>query len=47
MHQHIHALQQVALPTRMEVYGDPGPKVAAMAATFAVEVFTDWVGFDR
>ena len=47
VHQHIHALQQVALPTRMEVYGDPGPKVAAMAATYAVEIFDGWIGFDR
>jgi len=47
VHQHIHQLQQLALPTRMEVYGDPGPKVAAMAATFAVEIFTSWEGFDR
>jgi quinol monooxygenase YgiN len=47
VHQHIFQLQQVALPTRMEVYGDPGPKVAAMAADFAVEIFTGWIGFDR
>ena len=47
VHQHIQQLQQVALPTRMEVYGDPGPRVAEMAATFAVEIFTGWVGFDR
>ncbi|MFZ1136576.1 MAG: antibiotic biosynthesis monooxygenase [Candidatus Korobacteraceae bacterium] len=47
VHQHIQQLIQVSLPTRMEVYGDPGPKVAAMAATFAVQVFTGWLGFDR
>jgi hypothetical protein len=33
--------------TRLEVYGAPGPKVAAMAGTFAVEIFTSWEGFDR
>jgi len=33
--------------TRMEVYGAPGPKVAAMADPFAVEIFTSWEGFDR
>jgi quinol monooxygenase YgiN len=47
IHQHIHQLQQVAVPTCMEVYGDPGPQVASMAADFAVEIFTGWVGFDR
>jgi quinol monooxygenase YgiN len=47
VHQHIQQLIQVALPTRMEIYGDPGPKVAAMASTFAVEIFTSWIGFDR
>ncbi len=47
IHQHIQQLIQVALPTRMEVYGDPGPKVAAMASAFAVEIFTTWEGFDR
>ena len=47
IHQHIQQLIQVALPTRMEVYGDPGPKVAAMASAFAVEIFATWEGFDR
>ena len=47
VHQHIQDLIQVSLPSRMEVYGDPGPKVAAMANTFAVEIYTSWEGFDR
>jgi hypothetical protein len=33
--------------TRMEVYGASGPKVAAMADPFAVEIFTSWEGFDQ
>lgn len=37
----------VATPTRMEIYGDPGPQVAAMAAAFGAEIFTAWEGFDR
>ena len=47
VHQHIQQIIQVALPTRMEIYGDPGPMVAGMAADFAVEIFTAWEGFDR
>jgi quinol monooxygenase YgiN len=38
---------QVASPTRMEIYGDPGPQVAVMAAGFGAVVYTAWVGFDR
>jgi quinol monooxygenase YgiN len=38
---------QVATPTRMEIYGDPGGQVASMAAAFGAEVFTAWEGFDR
>jgi quinol monooxygenase YgiN len=38
---------QVATPTRMEIYGDPGPQVSAIAAAFGAEVFTAWEGFDR
>ena len=47
VHRNIFQFNQVALPTRVEVYGDPGPKVAALAAEFGVEIFTGWVGFDR
>jgi len=45
--QLVPQLMQVATPTRMEFYGDPGPQVAAMAAAFGAEVFTAWEGFDR
>ena len=40
-------LVQVATPTRMEIYGDPGPQVTAMAAGFGAVVFHAWEGFDR
>ena len=44
---YVPQLLQVATPTRMEIYGDPGPQVAAMAAAFSAELFTSWLGFDR
>ena len=44
---YVPQLLQVATPTRMEIYGDPGPQVAAMAAAFGAELFTSWLGFDR
>ena len=47
VHRNMLQFHQVALPTRVEIYGDPGPKVAAMAAAFGVEIFTSWLGFDR
>ena len=40
-------LVQFASPTRMEIYGEPGPQVAALAAAFGAEIFTSWHGFDR
>ncbi len=40
-------LIQIATPTRMEVYGYPGPHVTALAAAFGAEVFTAFQGFDR
>lgn len=33
--------------SRFEVYGDPGPQVAAMVAGFGAEIFTLWHGFSR
>ena len=45
--QYVPQMLQVATPTRMEIYGDPGPQVAAMAAAFGAEIFTAWQGFDR
>ena len=38
---------QVSSDSRMEIYGDPGPQVSAMAAGFGAEIFTSWNGFDR
>jgi quinol monooxygenase YgiN len=40
-------LVQVAIPSRMEIYGDPGPQVAAKAATLGAKIFAPWHGFDR
>jgi quinol monooxygenase YgiN len=45
--QLVPQMLQVANPVRMEIYGDPGPQVAAMASAFGAEVFTTWQGFDR
>lgn len=45
--QFVPQMLQVATPTRMEIYGDPGPQVASMAAAFGAVVFTAWEGFDR
>jgi len=45
--QFVPQLLQVATPTRMEIYGDPGPEVKSMAANFGAEVFLAWEGFDR
>jgi quinol monooxygenase YgiN len=45
--KYVPQLLQVVTPTRMEIYGDPGPQVAAMAAAFGAEIFTAWLGFDR
>ena len=45
--KYVPQLLQVATPTRMEIYGDPGPQVAAMAAAFGAEIFIAWLGFDR
>lgn len=45
--QLVPQLIQFASPTRMEIYGDPGPQVTAMAAAFGAHIFTTWEGFDR
>ena len=45
--KYVPQLLQAATPTRMEIYGDPGPQVAAMAGAFGAEIFTAWQGFDR
>jgi len=33
--------------SRFEVYGDPGPQVTAMVASFGAEIFGLWHGFSR
>jgi quinol monooxygenase YgiN len=45
--QFVPQMVQVATPVRMEIYGDPGPTVAAMAGALGAEIFTAWEGFDR
>jgi quinol monooxygenase YgiN len=30
-----------------EIYGDPGPKVAAMTAAFGASIFNYWLGINR
>ena len=45
--QFVPQMMQVASPTRMEIYGDPGPQVASMATAFGAEIFTSWERFDR
>jgi quinol monooxygenase YgiN len=32
---------------RFEIYGDPGPQVAQVAAGFGAQVFSYWVGLSR
>jgi quinol monooxygenase YgiN len=32
---------------RFEIYGDPGPKVAQMAAGFGAQIFAYWTGLTR
>jgi len=45
--KYVPQLLQFATPTRMEIYGDPGPQVTEMAKAFGAEIFTAWQGFDR
>lgn len=45
--QFVPQMMQVATPTRMDIYGDPGPQVRAMTAALGAVVFTAWKGFDR
>jgi quinol monooxygenase YgiN len=45
--QLVPQMLQVSSPTRMEIYGDPGPQVTAMASSFGAQVFTSWHGFDH
>jgi quinol monooxygenase YgiN len=45
--QFVPQLIQVATPTLMEFYGDPGPEVTAMAKSFNAVIFMEFEGFDR
>ena len=45
--QLVPQLIQFGTPTRMEIYGDPGPVVTTMAAGFGAIIYPSWLGFDR
>jgi quinol monooxygenase YgiN len=45
--QWVPKMLEVSSPTCMEIYGNPGPHVAAIAAAFGATIFTSWQGFDR
>ena len=45
--QLVPQLLKIATPTLMEFYGDPGPEVRAMAASFNAGIFAAFAGFDR
>lgn len=45
--QLVPQLLKVTSPVLLEIYGDPGPEVAALAASLRAVVFTPWHGFDR
>jgi len=45
--QLVPQLIKIATPTRMEIYGEPGPQVRQMATAFGAEIFAAWEGFDR
>ncbi|MGC1450598.1 MAG: putative quinol monooxygenase [Candidatus Sulfotelmatobacter sp.] len=45
--QWVPKLATVCSVDKFEVYGDPGPKVTAMAGGFGAAVFQYWMGIDR
>jgi quinol monooxygenase YgiN len=45
--QFVPQLFKVSNLVLIEMYGDPGPEVTAMAAALNPAVFTAWHGFDR
>jgi len=45
--QFVPQMLKVANLIRLEMYGDPGPKVKAMAAKLNPALFANWHGFDR
>ena len=40
-------IREVASVTGFEVYGDPGPRAAAVLSKIGAEVFQQWNGLDR
>lgn len=40
-------LIQFGSPTRMEIYGEPGPMMTVIANAYGAEIFTSWQGFER
>ncbi|MGA7859162.1 MAG: putative quinol monooxygenase [Terracidiphilus sp.] len=45
--QWVPKLAAVCTVDGFEIYGDPGPKVAAMASGFGAVVYHYWLGLDR
>jgi quinol monooxygenase YgiN len=45
--QFVPQMLKVVTLVQMEIYGDPGPEVTAMAAALKPALFTAWHGFDR
>jgi quinol monooxygenase YgiN len=45
--QWVPKMLEVSSPRRMEIYGDPGSQVAALASGFGATIFASWQGFDR
>jgi len=45
--QGVPKMLEMSSISRFEVYGDPGPKAAAMLAGFGAEIFAPWCGFRR
>ena len=45
--QGVPKLLETSSLSRFEVYGDPGPKAAAILAGYGAEIFAPWGGFRR
>ncbi len=45
--QFVPKMLKVVTLALLEIYGDPGPEVTAMAAALKPALFTIWHGFDR
>jgi hypothetical protein len=44
---HVPNLIGCSTPTRMEIHGDPGPKVTKMVAGFGAQIFQYSLGIGR